>query len=185
MPRETSLTAPRAHLVGPGRLTVKNGRLRYKPADQSPLRLDPATLQAVCCYGAVSITGPALAVLLRRRIEVAWFSPSGGCLGRFVRGDESGTAARMRQHALVAQPGRWVLAACNQQRVALADFLTTERGVRLQARALGRVLACWEEHWLESRGDLLLAETLQRFMGGLEGIPGPPTLPDGPETGGL
>ena len=44
MRRTTSVSAPVAHLVGPGRLKVVNGNLAFAAPGQPPLRLDPAAL---------------------------------------------------------------------------------------------------------------------------------------------
>ena len=71
MKRVTTAATPVAHLVGPSKLKVVNGRLAYATGDATSLRLDPAALNAVYCYGAVGVTNEALQVLLAHEIDMA------------------------------------------------------------------------------------------------------------------
>lgn len=99
MRRVTSVQTPVAHLVGPGRIKVVNGQLAYVALEQGPLRLDPAMLRAVYCYGAVSLSDEALYQLFENNIEVSFLTPSGTrCRGRLVKADPSRTTLRMLQH---------------------------------------------------------------------------------------
>jgi CRISP-associated protein Cas1 len=103
MRRITSVSTPVAHLVGPGKLKVVNGHLAYSVRGESPLRLDPATLRAVYCYGEVGVTDEALLLLFRHEVGVAWLSPAGNrCRGRLVRSDPSKTTLRLLQHRAFA-----------------------------------------------------------------------------------
>jgi len=105
MRRTTAVAAGVAHLVGPGALKVLNGHLAYSQARQPPLRLDPAALTAVSCYGDVSVSGAALDLLFRHAIPTAWFSPAGArCRGRLARTDAPTTLTRVRQHRAFARP---------------------------------------------------------------------------------
>lgn len=105
MRRTTAVAAGVAHLVGPGHLKVINGFLAYSQPGQPPLRLDPAALTSVACYGDVSVTGPALDLLFRHAVPAAWFTPAGArCRGRLARPDAPTTLTRVRQHRAFARP---------------------------------------------------------------------------------
>lgn len=105
MRRITSVAAGVAHLVGPGSLKVVNGNLAYSQTGHSSVRLDPTTLTAVYCYGDVSISAPALELLFRHNVSMAWLSPAGTrCRGRLARTDASSTLCRIRQHRVFSQP---------------------------------------------------------------------------------
>ena len=64
--RTTNVSTPIAHLVGPGKLKVTNGQLAYRSVmeGETPFRLDPEKLEAVYCYGSVSVSDDAIDVLL-------------------------------------------------------------------------------------------------------------------------
>ncbi|MGF1580765.1 MAG: CRISPR-associated endonuclease Cas1 [Gemmataceae bacterium] len=99
MRRTTSVSTPIAHLVGPGKLKVINGRLAFSAKDESPVRLDPSKLEEICCYGPVGITDDAFQMLFRYEIPVAWLSLAGqNCRGRLVRSDASRTSLRLLQY---------------------------------------------------------------------------------------
>jgi CRISPR-associated protein Cas1 len=107
MPRRTtSLVTPVAHLVGPGKLKVINGRLAFATGQGPPVRLDPAALRTLFCYGDVGVSDEALRLLFQHDVEVAWLTPAGHrCRGRLVRSDRSTTALRLLQHqAFAAAP---------------------------------------------------------------------------------
>jgi CRISPR-associated protein Cas1 len=94
-----------AHLVGPGKLKVVNGQLAYVEREAAPLRLDPAALRTLLCYGNVGITDEAFQLLFRHGVEVAWLSPVGTrCRGRLVGSDPSTTSLRLLQHRAGADP---------------------------------------------------------------------------------
>ncbi|OWK41135.1 CRISPR-associated protein Cas1 [Fimbriiglobus ruber] len=99
----TSVQVPVAHLVGPGQLKMINGHLAFKRQGDGPLRLDPTALTVVCCYGDVSVTGAALDLLFRHRVDTAWFTPAGArCRGRLAGTDARTTGTRVRQHRVFA-----------------------------------------------------------------------------------
>ncbi len=107
MRRASCVAAPVAHLVGPGKLKVVNGRLAFVNGADGPLRLDPEALRAVYCYGDVGVTDEAMTALFAWQVEVAWLTPAGTrCRGRLVRSDPSRTAVRMLQHAALRDPER-------------------------------------------------------------------------------
>lgn len=107
MRRITSVATPVAHLVGPGKLKVVNGQLAYATREQPPLRLDPAALRAIYCYGAVGVTDEAMQTLFHHEVEVSWLTPAGTrCRGRLVRSDPSRTTLRLLQHRAFAVPER-------------------------------------------------------------------------------
>ena len=62
-----TVATPVVHLVGPGKLRVLNGRLAYLSPGNDPLRLDPAALGSLFCYGDVGLTNEALGMLLGMR----------------------------------------------------------------------------------------------------------------------
>jgi CRISPR-associated protein Cas1 len=103
MRRTTSVSAPVAHLVGPGRLKVVNGHLAFAAPGQPPLRLDPMALRSLICYGDVSVSGSAVDLLLRHGVQTAWMTPAGQrCRGRLERSDPPTTRTRLRQHLAFA-----------------------------------------------------------------------------------
>ncbi len=105
MPRITTIAAPVAHLVGPGKLKVVNGFLAFSAEGQSPLRLEPTTLRRLFCFGDVGVTDAALELLFAHEVEVAWLTPAGQrCRGRLVRSDPSTTSVRLLQYQVMAQP---------------------------------------------------------------------------------
>jgi CRISPR/Cas system-associated endonuclease Cas1 len=105
MRRITSLAAPVAHLVGPGKTKIVNGHLAFSGQGQSPLRLDPDHLQTLLCYGDVSISGSALEVLFAHHVQTAWLSPiEHRCRGQLTESDPRTTLTRVRQHAAFARP---------------------------------------------------------------------------------
>ena len=107
MRRTTSVAAGVAHLVGPGSLKVGNGHLAFTPQGQPPLRLDPAALTAVTCYGDVSVTaaarGGAVPAEHPGGVADAGRHPLPGAAGADRRADHAD--ARFRQHRAFA-PGR-------------------------------------------------------------------------------
>ncbi|HID74857.1 MAG TPA: hypothetical protein EYP56_02555 [Planctomycetaceae bacterium] len=104
-PRVTSVSTPVAHLVGPGKLNVINGRLAFSTGKAAPLRLDPATLRTLFCYGPVGVSDEAMRALFQHDVEVAWLSAAGQrCRGRLVRSDPSTTALRLQQYQVLTDP---------------------------------------------------------------------------------
>jgi CRISPR-associated protein Cas1 len=94
-----------AHLVGPGKIKIVNGRLAFATGAAGPVRLDPDALQMIFCHGEVGITDEAVQVLLGRRVHVAWLTPAGqACRGRLVGADPSTCALRLAQHQVLARP---------------------------------------------------------------------------------
>ena len=103
--RLTSVVTPIAHLIGPGQVKVINQRLAFNAHDAKPVRLDPAALTCVLCYGSVGITDEALRVLLANDIAVAFLTPAGNrCRGRLVGGNSATALTRLAQIAALADP---------------------------------------------------------------------------------
>ncbi|MHB1425847.1 MAG: CRISPR-associated endonuclease Cas1, partial [Gemmataceae bacterium] len=101
--RVTSISTPIAHLVGPGKIKIINGRLAFTTGRESPTRLDPAALRTLLCYGGVGVTDEAMSVLLRHGVEVAWLTAGGHrCHGRLVGTHADKTALRIVQHQVLA-----------------------------------------------------------------------------------
>jgi CRISPR-associated protein Cas1 len=166
MPRVTSIITPIAHLVGPGKLKVINGRLAYSAKDASPLRLDPAALRMVICYGDVGITDEAMSLVLAHGVEVAWLTWSGSHYrGRLVRADASSTALRLAQHRALADPARrlelarWMVAEKIRSQMAGARHYQ-----RHAAAGAGRTLALLKQWHAEAATAADLAA-----LGGIEG----------------
>lgn len=105
--RTTSIATPVAHLIGPGKIKVVNGRLAFSTQDQAPLRLDPRTIRSICCYGGVGVTDEALRLLFRERVDLAWFTPAGNkCRGRITTDTQAFTGLRLIQHRVLSGPTR-------------------------------------------------------------------------------
>jgi CRISPR-associated protein Cas1 len=103
--RVTSIATPTAHLVGPGKLKIINGRLAFTTGQGAPTRLDPTALRTVLCYGGVGVTDDAMSMLLRHGVEVAWLTTGGHrCHGRLVGYRADKTALRIIQHQVLADP---------------------------------------------------------------------------------
>ena len=105
--RPTAIAAPVAHLVGPGKLKLANGRLVFATEERTQPALDYHALRAVYCYGPVGITDDALETLFRAGIAVSWLSSG----GQFFRGQLTGphtdsTLLRVGQHRFLADPER-------------------------------------------------------------------------------
>ncbi len=126
----TSLATPTAHLIGPGKLKVLNGRLAYSKGQGRPTRLDPTKLQTIVCYGNVGVTDDAMTMLFRNEIEVSWLSANGSrCRGRLARSSDRATALRVIQHRVLLDPaarlrlaGGIVVAKINSQSTAARHF---------------------------------------------------------------
>lgn len=125
--RTSSIETPVAHLVGPGKLKVINGRLAFSTGQDSPLRLDPATLQTVYCYGQVGLSDEAVQVLFQHGVQVSWMTAGGHrCRGRLVGAGSSGAALRVLQHQVfLSEPcrrdlARWLVAGKIQSQLRAA-----------------------------------------------------------------
>jgi CRISPR-associated protein Cas1 len=128
MRRTTSVAAPIAHLVGPGKLKVINGHLAFTGHEQGPLRLDPKTLRTLLCYGAVGITDEAFQVLFQHDVHVSWLSPAGNrCRGRLVRSDPPTTTIRILQHQAFGDPERQRDWACRMVAAKVQSQLQATR----------------------------------------------------------
>lgn len=100
--RVTSIATPFAHLVGPGKIKIINGRLAFSTGDGTPTRLDPTALRTLLCYGHVGVSDDAMSLLLQHDVQVAWLTPAGHrCHGRLVRASRSTTALRIAQHQVL------------------------------------------------------------------------------------
>ncbi len=103
--RKSFVATPVAHLVGPGKLRVINGRLAFVTGQDDAIRLDAAALRSVCCYGDVGVTDEAFRLLFEHDVEVSWLTPAGTrCRGRLVRSDAPHTALRVLQHVAFLDP---------------------------------------------------------------------------------
>jgi CRISPR-associated protein Cas1 len=97
--RKSFVATPVAHLVGPGKLRVINGWLAFVTGKDDAIRLDPAALRRVYCFGDVGVTDEAFRLLFAHDVEVSWLTPGGTrCRGRLVRADAPRTALRILQH---------------------------------------------------------------------------------------
>lgn len=60
---------------------------------------------------------------------------------------------------------RWVLAICNRDQLAPADFVQTKEGTRLNPKRFGPTVTSWEQHW-QSRGmDKVTDKAIERWIG--------------------
>jgi hypothetical protein len=71
----------------------------------------------------------------------------------------------------VSAVDRWVITLCNQNRVAVSDFLADNGGIRLQPGAFGRILRDWEEHWINGGQEQALEEWIKRLLNWLRELP--------------
>ncbi|MCS7016490.1 MAG: CRISPR-associated endonuclease Cas1 [Gemmatales bacterium] len=110
--RITYIQTPTAHVVGPGKLKVINGRLAFTTGDGAPIRLDIESLRSIYCYGPVGLTDEAIQLILQHQIDIVWLTPAGtSCAGRFTHYDSSSAATRILQHRVLAHlPARLELA---------------------------------------------------------------------------
>lgn len=60
------------HLVGPGVLRVRNNMPAWEPLQGPPLLLHPERLEAVVLHGHADLTGAALRLLWRHRVQVSF-----------------------------------------------------------------------------------------------------------------
>jgi CRISP-associated protein Cas1 len=141
--RTSSVVTPVAHLVGPGKLKVINGRLAFSTGEGTPVRLDPAALRSVFCYGRVGVTDEAVQLLFQHGVEVAWLTPAGHrCRGRLVRSDASTTALRLSQHLVFAQEAWKRALACQTVAAKIDSQCHAARHYQRQGcRGAGAVLA--------------------------------------------
>ncbi|MBI3467754.1 MAG: CRISPR-associated endonuclease Cas1 [Planctomycetes bacterium] len=103
--RPSSFAAPIAHLIGPGKIKILNGRLAFSTGSATPLRLDLESLQAIVCYGPVGVTDDALRLLLTHDVHVSWLTADGQrCRGRLIRDRPDQVALRVRQHRVLQVP---------------------------------------------------------------------------------
>ena len=166
MPPATTVATPIAHLVGPGKLRVINGRLAFSTAAGQPLRLDLRRLNEVYCYGKVTLTDEALRLLAAHHVEVALLSYHGlRCRGRLVQQTSSSTALRLIQyHLLHHPPARLALA-----RQLVQQKITSQQQAARHYQRQGQKMAGPVRRQL---GELLRraeqAETLDQLRG-LEG----------------
>jgi CRISPR-associated protein Cas1 len=85
-----------------------------------------------------------------------------GCLHDYRPGRPS-LACDLIEPLRVPVVDRWVLAICNEGRIAPADFRALPQGaVYLQRESFGKVLLLWEEHWSNTRADGLLDEQVNQ-----------------------
>lgn len=101
----TTVSTSVAHLVGPGKVRIMNGRLAFVPLNNNPLRLDLDALRTLLCYGNVSISDDALNSLLSHDIAMACMTPLGNrCHGRLVGPDIGPGMFRVAQYCASVRP---------------------------------------------------------------------------------
>jgi len=99
------VAAPVAHLVGPGKLKLVNGRLVFTTERGPILAMDLRHLQTVFCFGPVGITDDALRQLLLRGVQVAFLSGRGkNCHGHLQPLVQKGSSLRLLQYRVLQVP---------------------------------------------------------------------------------
>jgi CRISP-associated protein Cas1 len=99
----SSVAASIAHLIGPGKIKILNGRLGFSNGSGKPLKLDIAALRSVLCYGPVGITDDALALVFRNGVQITWMSGRGDrCRGRLVQQVAHTAPLRVLQHRVLS-----------------------------------------------------------------------------------
>lgn len=100
-----SVATASAHLVGPGKLKIHNRRLAFSNGSSRPVRLDPAGLETIVCYGNVGISDEAFRVLFHHGVHVSWLSANGSRLrGRLAPLDDSLSQLRLLQYRAATDP---------------------------------------------------------------------------------
>lgn len=139
--RSHSVAARIAHLIGPGKLRVVNGRLSYTTVtnDGASLRLDPRELDTVACHGHVDVTHDALRLLLAHDVELALLTASGSrCRGRLVTGDSPRVTLRLLQYELHRDPAATLGTARDVVRAKIESQIAAARHYRKQGRRPAR-----------------------------------------------
>ena len=96
---------PVAHLQGPGTLRVEGGRLLLAISGGRRVRLDPARLEVLHLYGAISVTADALKLVTRHQVSLSFLSHGGQHLvGRLEPPGNERILTRMIQHRVLAEP---------------------------------------------------------------------------------
>jgi CRISPR-associated protein Cas1 len=165
MRRPTALATPVAHLVGPGKLKLMNGRLAFATPDHTRPMLDPSRLRMVYCYGPVGISDEALGVLFRAGVAVSWLTAGGRLfLGRLAGADPAGTLLRVGQHRYLADP----VQRCHLARQLVADKVASQlaaaRHYQRQGKGAGPALAT-----LRAMLDRIISADSLPILRGLEG----------------
>ncbi len=140
-PREIPHCAtPTAHLVGPARLSLRDGVLLYCAYDGTRLRLDLHQLRQLSLYGCVTASADALAALVEHHADVVWLSPGGQRLrARMAPFCEAALSLRLRQYQLQLQPSR---------RRPLAQAIVEQR-----IASLARLVRQWQRHGQRQAGN--------------------------------
>lgn len=165
--RVTQVSSSTAHLIGPGKTRVVNGQITYGQDSATGIRIRPEGLRYVFCYGDVTITGEALALLFAHRVEVAWLTPGGfRCLGRLATVDSSSCRLRLGQYR-AALDNHW---CCQQARRLIigkieAIIQTVRHYQRHKANGAGELM----RHLERLRSQVEKCEHLDSVRG-LEGV---------------
>jgi CRISPR-associated protein Cas1 len=163
----TSISTPTAHLVGPGKLKVINGRLAFATGQGTPGRLDPKRLDNVLCYGSVGITDEALTMLCLNHVQVCWMSPGGAKFrGRLSAAGNDGTMLRILQHRALADAGAKRLLAREVVCEKIQSQLDTARHYQRHGARAARVFIKQAKGYLKQARKV---DDLERLRG-LEGI---------------
>ncbi len=143
MPKPTPLATPVAHLLGPGKLHASSGKITFTSPGRDPLRLDPNALKTIFCYGPVSVTDQALALLFQHRVEVTWMTSAGfRCRGRLVGNQPHSANLRILQHRVLANPSHRLCLARTLVQAKIRSQIDAARHYQRQgSRPAGAILA--------------------------------------------
>jgi CRISPR-associated protein Cas1 len=161
-----AVRAPVAYLVGPAKLRVDTGRLVCSTPDGRQISLSADGLETVVCYGDVTPTADALALMARQAIDLALLSADGQrCLARLETPDSSKILARLLQFRALDHQANQVRLA---QQVVL-EKLHSQRGAARHYQRQGRRLDAQTLDRLDQLHDQCRRATTLAQLRGLEG----------------
>ena len=117
-----------AHLIGPGKLHVDNGRLAFTTTEATQLMLEPAGLECLLCHGSVSLSAEALAMAAEHEIALTLLDAWGNrVIARLEPNVDSRAIGRILQHRVLnSESSRRILA----RDVVLAKIRSQQAAVR-------------------------------------------------------
>jgi len=165
--RVTALRTPIAHVVGPGKLKIVNGRLAFAGRDRPPVRLDLEALEFVLCYGDVGVTDDAITFLFQNSVHVSWLTPMGNvCRGRMVSADASAASLRLRQYRALNQPEVCLRVACHWVEAKIDSMIALARHYQRHSNVAATEALMKIQHYRESCSRVTTLDQLR----GLEGV---------------
>lgn len=158
----STIATPVAHVVGPGKLKVANGRIVFATAERARPSLDVRSLKVVYCHGPVGVTDDALALLVRHQVQVAWLSSRGDYFrARIALADSSSVLLRIAQHRFLSDRARRLRLASKFVLEKITAQAAAARHYQRQGKESGSVLHTLRHYANEARR----AESLESLRG--------------------